>query len=311
MSRSIGHCLFSLERLRGLSGYVRRLLKLMGAVSLTTKDVARVLKVSEATVKRWADSGVLQLEKTMGGHRRFTLESVAQLRRDRGLARAPARRKTAARQKSQKPLTSPETLLRAILAGDEAGTAANLIDSYLQRHSLTAIFDTTITRALHQLGELWFNGDVTVADEHLATQVLIGALQKLRTVIELADPNGRTAICCGIEGDLHEVPVHLVEIVLESQGWQTANLGPNTPLSALRDMIVRKRVQLVCISARSIADLHRATTEYAQLHKAATRINARLVIGGEAFRDEIVRERFPAHFYARDFSEFGKFLSQT
>lgn len=281
----------------------------MGAVSLTTKDVARLLKVSEATVKRWADNGALQPEKTVGGHRRFTVDSVAQLRRDRGLARAPMRRKNAPRPKPLKPLTPPETLLQSILAGDEAGVAANLIDSYLHNHALTAIFDTTVTEAMHQLGELWFKGDITVADEHLATQILISALQKLRAVVEPADPNGRTAICCAIEGDLHEVPVHLVEIVLESQGWETVNLGPNTPLTALRDMVVQKRVQMVCISARGIADLHRATTEYAQLHKSAGRIHARLVIGGEAFRDEAVRERFPAEFYARDFSQLGKFLS--
>lgn len=281
----------------------------MRAVNLTTKDVARLLKVSEATVKRWADSGALRLEKTVGGHRRFTVESVAQLRRERGLTRALLRGKTAPRQKPLKPLQSAEALLQSLLAGDETGVAANLINSYLQRHALTAIFDATVTEAMHELGELWFKGDITVADEHLATQVLISALQKLRTVLEPADPNGRTAICCAMEGDLHEVPVHLVEIVLESKGWETVSLGPNTPLSALRDMVVQKRVQLVCISARSIADLHRATTEYAQLHKSASRIQAQLVIGGEAFRDEAVRERFPAAFYARDFSEFGKFLS--
>ncbi len=282
----------------------------MGAVSLTTKDVARLLKVSEATVKRWADSGALKPGKTVGGHRRFTVDSVAQLRRDRGLVRAPMQQKNEPRPKQPlKPLTPPETLLQSILAGDEAGAAANLIDGYLHQHPLTAILDTTITESMHRLGELWFKGDITVADEHLATQVLIGALQKLRVVVEPADPNGRTAICCAIEGDLHEVPVHLVEIMLESHGWETVNLGPNTPLTALRDMVVQKRVQLVCISARSIADLHRATTEYAQLLKSAARVNARLVIGGEAFRDEAVRERFPAEFYGRDFSEFGKFLS--
>ena len=276
---------------------------------MTTKDVARLLKVSEATVKRWADGGALQPEKTVGGHRRFTGDSVAKLRRERGLTRAPLRGKTETREKPRKPLTSPETLLKSILAGDETGVAANLINSYLHEHSLTAIFDTTITKAMHELGELWFKGDITVADEHLATQVLISALRKLRAVIEPVDPNGRTAICCAIEGDLHEVPVHLAEIMLESQGWETVNLGPNTPLSALRDMVVQKRVQLVCMSARSIGDLHRATTEFALLHKSAARIHARLVIGGEAFRDEAIRERFPAEFYARDFSEFGKFLS--
>ena len=38
----------------------------MVAANLTTKDVARLLHVSEATVKRWADDGVLRSQKDGG-----------------------------------------------------------------------------------------------------------------------------------------------------------------------------------------------------------------------------------------------------
>ena len=61
----------------------------MAAANLTTKDVARLLLVSEATVKRWADDGLLLPKKTVGGHRRFSIQSVARLRREQGIA--PAR----------------------------------------------------------------------------------------------------------------------------------------------------------------------------------------------------------------------------
>src|SRR5829696_368011 len=47
---------------------------------LTSKEAARVLGVSEASVKRWADSGLLPMEKTAGGHRRFRPEDVAAVR---------------------------------------------------------------------------------------------------------------------------------------------------------------------------------------------------------------------------------------
>ena len=42
-----------------------------------------MLGVSEASVKRWADSGLLPMEKTAGGHRRFRPEDVAAVRRAR------------------------------------------------------------------------------------------------------------------------------------------------------------------------------------------------------------------------------------
>jgi methanogenic corrinoid protein MtbC1 len=97
-------------------------------------------------------------------------------------------------------------------------------------------------------------------------------------------------------------------MILESEGWNTRNLGPNTPLFSLRDMVTQQRPQLVCISARSIADLDRATVEYAQLRKVTAKIGASVVIGGEGFRDPTIRQRFPCDFYAENFAGLARFV---
>ncbi|HSQ23413.1 MAG TPA: B12-binding domain-containing protein [Pyrinomonadaceae bacterium] len=285
----------------------------MATANLTTKEVARLLRVSEATVKRWADDGLLRSEKTVGGHRRFGIQAIARLRREQGMgpgSQPPSRtpRRTARKKNSGKPLLSPAVFTELLLRGDEGEAAAVLVDAYLHDHELYSLFDTTITEAMHRIGELWFEGTITVADEHLATRVLLSALQKLRSIVVPAEPTGLKAVCCGIEGDLHEVPIHLGEMTLEAEGWDARNLGPNTPLFALRDMVARKRPQLVCISARSIADLDRATAEYAQLRKVAAKLATAVVIGGEGFRDQTLRERFPSDFYAEDFGGLAKFV---
>ncbi len=38
----------------------------------TTKELAKLIHTSEATVRRWSDSGLLECFKTPGGHRRYT-----------------------------------------------------------------------------------------------------------------------------------------------------------------------------------------------------------------------------------------------
>lgn len=270
----------------------------MRTASLTTRQVARLLNVSEATVKRWADDGVLTSEKTVGGHRRFGIESVAQLRRERNLQgdAVDSVVKTKA-----KALPSADDFLRLILAGDEVEAGAALVGAYLAHHSLDSIFEKTVTQAMHRLGDLWLEGSVTVADEHRATHVVLTALQKLRSVMVRSEPNGLTAICCACEGDLHELAVYLVALILESKGWKVINLGANTPLFSLREMVSRQRPQLVCISARTISDLDRAAAEFAQLRRVANKLEAKIVLGGEAFRNTNMRTRFPADFYPADF----------
>jgi len=283
----------------------------MAAANLTTREVARLLLVSEATVKRWADDGLLLPKKTVGGHRRFSIQSVARFRREQGIAPA-AQSPTKRVRKKVVPgrLPSVESFGDLLLSENEAEATAQLIDAYLQNHGLGALFDTTITNAMHRVGDLWFTGTITIADEHLATRVMLSALQKLRGIVVPGQATGLKALSCGIEGDLHELPIHLAEIIFESEGWDVSNLGPNTPLFTLRDMVAQKKPDLVCVSARSIVDLDRATTEYAQLRKTIEKINGTTVLGGEAFRDSNLRQRFPAEFYAQSFSGLSTFLKE-
>lgn len=280
----------------------------MSSANLTTKEVARLLQVSEATVKRWADDGLLHSSKTAGGHRRFSTHSIATLRREKGIGPAPAAAPRPQKKSRAVSVSSSARLTELLLAGEEKEAAAFLIHAYMEGQLLVALFDKTITEAMHEVGDRWFRGTITVADEHLATRVVISALQKLRGIIVPAGPTGMKAICCGIDGDLHELPVHLAEMILETEGWDARNLGPNTPLFSLREMVTQQRPQLVCISARSIADLDRATTEYAQLRKVTAKLGASVVIGGEGFRDATIQQRFPCDFYAENFAGLSKFV---
>ena len=283
----------------------------MSDVNLTTKEVARLLQVSEATVKRWADDGLLHSSKTAGGHRRFSTQSIASLRREKGIGTEPALRRPPKKGRALSLSSSArftERFTELLLGGEEKEATALLIHAYMEGQTLVALFDKTITEAMHEVGELWFRGTITVADEHLATRVVLSALQGLRGIVVAAEATGMKAICCGIDGDLHELPVHLAEIILETEGWATRNLGPNTPLFSLREMVTQQRPQLVCISARSIADLDRATSEYAQLRKVTGKLGASVVIGGEGFRNPTIRQRFPCDFYAEDFAGLAKFV---
>ena len=190
-------------------------------------------------------------------------------------------------------LPSAESLSEVLLSDNEAEATAQLIDAYLQNHALATLFDETITNAMHRVGDLWFNGTITIADEHLATRVMLSALQKLRSIVVPGQATGLKAVCCGIEGDLHELPIHLAEIIFESEGWDISNLGPNTPLFTLRDMVAQKKPDLVCISARSIVDLDRATTEYAQFRKSSRKSMAQRYWGVRLSAIQICGSVFP------------------
>jgi MerR family transcriptional regulator, light-induced transcriptional regulator len=279
----------------------------MAGAALTTQEIARLLSVSEATIKRWADAGLIHSEKTAGGHRRFGLAEIARFQRERGVAppsKSPARAATKAKLLER---VSPTLLFERLAEGDGQGAGALLISAYLHGQSLTSLFDRVVTPAMHRVGDLWYRGEMTVADEHLATRTAIAALEKLRNVLLISPPTETRALVCGIEGDLHELPIHLSHSSLEADGWTVINLGPNTPFFTLAEALAKHRPELLCISAKLILDPDRLVRDFAQVRKAVTKLHSSIAIGGDGFGDRLMRERFPSEFYAENFEQLMGF----
>lgn len=275
----------------------------MAGTRVTTREVADLLSVSEATVKRWADDGMIESEKTVGGHRRFSLENIATFRRDRGWDRKASAHLSPLKTESVNAKSaSASDLFDRLLQAQEDAAAALLIEAYLGGEELSSLFDSAITMAMHRVGDLWGRGELSVADEHLAVRTAMAALQRLRNVVQATSPTGMTALICGVENDLHELPLHLIQIMFECDGWKVLNLGPNTPFFTLAEGLAKHRPQLTCVSAKWLSDPDRATREYDQVRKISNRLKIAIAIGGDGFADPIIRQRFPADFYAEDFS---------
>src|ERR1700755_3201717 len=98
---------------------------------LTTKEVAQLCRVSDATVKRWEDAGLLKSERTCGKHRRFRADEVARFQRTQGLGQKTCHGdqsvlNSVARRKNL--LASKSSLFDSLIAGCEEETASFLIN---------------------------------------------------------------------------------------------------------------------------------------------------------------------------------------
>lgn len=286
----------------------------MAGKPLTTRAVALLLGVSEATVKRWADDGLLSSEKTVGGHRRFSFEEVARFQRQQGLGlnQAATRAKLSSTTASapQRLKVSASAIFEALVAGDQDETAALLINAYLHDVTLAGIFDKFLCVAMRRVGDLWSTGELTIAQEHLATRTAINALYALNRVLVVPEKKELRAICCCIEEDYHELPAHLTQAILESEGWSVINLGANTPFFALTEAAVRHQPNLVCVSSTVLFNPDRAAREYGEFRLATSKKGIMAALGGEGFADKKFHQRFPAELHADNFEQLKKFLAE-
>jgi MerR family transcriptional regulator, light-induced transcriptional regulator len=280
---------------------------------LTTQQLAHLWHVSEATIKRWADAGHLRPGKTLGGHRRFALSEIARFQRERGLgASMEASKMSRARALKSALLAtdagdSGERFFEALAQGAETRATNILLKLYLDKISLAKILDQTVAGAMHRVGEQWHGGEMSVADEHLASRTAIRSLEALGQLLRPQQTSNRTALCCAVEEELHDIPVLCVQIMLESEGWNVRNFGANTPLFALAITIEKHCPELICLSSSVNVALDRNVRDYPLVLEAAKKCGARVALGGEGFRDKAVRGRFPADFYAESFSKLLEF----
>jgi len=138
----------------------------------------------------------------------------------------------------------------AILSGDEIAAESVVRDAIDAKLTAAEVDDEIIAPALWLVGELWERGDITVADEHLATEISIRVLalhgEARRTAgarplhrILLATPSG----------ELHSVALRMAELLLREAGYTVVMLGPDVPPHALAAKARELAPDIVCLSA--------------------------------------------------------------
>lgn len=289
--------------------------------NLTSSEAARLLGVSEASIKRWADSGLLTTVKTAGGHRRFRPEDIALFKH---ASAAERRHKSVGEQAQAKPaersvkeakassLSNEDDLIEevfhALLAGQAADVSALLVKLHLHGQTVAALADRFLCPPLRRIGDLWHGGELSVAEEHVASRTAMLALRNLQAVMEKAEEKKLLALCCSVEDDFHEIPVQLAALTLEACGFEVFNLGTSTPFFALTEALERFKPGVVCVASTLLNSFDRAAREYTEFHNAARRAHTAVVLGGAGFANAEVRRRLPAEMHAGSFQQLESFV---
>jgi methanogenic corrinoid protein MtbC1 len=119
---------------------------------------------------------------------------------------------------------------------------------YLGGASVAELCDGPLRAAMHALGELWHHEQEGVFIEHRATDLALQAIAHLRGTFEPPE-SAPVALGATPEDDPYILPSFMAAAVVAAAGLRAVNLGPDTPVSALRHAIAHHRPRLVWISA--------------------------------------------------------------
>jgi MerR family transcriptional regulator, light-induced transcriptional regulator len=143
-----------------------------------------------------------------------------------------------------------EAFTAALLLGDvvkaeiavREGIDADLDEAILQNEVLAP--------SLRRVGDLWEDGSLTVADEHLATQITLRVLALEREAARVA--RGRRddrVMLAAIEGEEHYVGLQMVSNLLASAGYEARFLGADVPIDSLAPIVEKHQPRVFALTA--------------------------------------------------------------
>ena len=158
--------------------------------------------------------------------------------------------------------------LKAIVAG-ERSRAVQVVEQCLkQGMSVRDIHLQVIQEAQYEIGRLWQENQLTIAQEHLATAVSQLVLSHLYRHLPRAPSNGRRVLLACVEGEQHEMGVRILADLLEAEGFEVKLLGANVPTDHLVTLAVEMRPDLVALSASLSFHLQSLRRAVARLREA-------------------------------------------
>ena len=119
------------------------------------RQVARALGVSESSMKRWCDGGMIETVRTVGGHRRLQLSSIIRFAREQDHAILfPELIGMQTRTDASDPHIDhhEKQLVNALILGQETLARQIVFDLYLGKHSICEICDGVISVAFREIG---------------------------------------------------------------------------------------------------------------------------------------------------------------
>jgi methanogenic corrinoid protein MtbC1 len=138
----------------------------------------------------------------------------------------------------------------AVLSGDEVAAEIVVREAIEANLSEAEIDHEIIAPALWFVGELWERGEITVADEHLATEISLRVLALQREARRLARTRGAQRVMLATpDGELHVVALRMADNLLRDAGYEVVMLGPDVPPVALAASAARHRPEVICLSA--------------------------------------------------------------
>jgi methanogenic corrinoid protein MtbC1 len=170
--------------------------------------------------------------------------------------------------------------VEALIDVDQPRARAVAQDTFQATNSRTSVFADLIHPAAHQIGELWYLGQIGVAVEHAATAVAYAIIEDLPpTPSDRPVRTGTSCLLAAVGQEQHVIGLRVLQLALEDDGWSVEQLGGQTPVGETIALAGERRPALVGLSGSYLPSVRPIRDTIQQVQ----RLGIPVLVGGAAF----------------------------
>ena len=277
---------------------------------LPIHEVSRLLGVPAPTLRAWElRYGIPVAPRSTGGHRRYSVEALQQVRLMRDEIARGRRAGEAAREVlAVLAATGPaRDLVDALLAASEQmepSAVVAVLDRAVDELGMPIAMDEVLLPAMREVGQWWETGRCDVAQEHLTSEAARGWLSRLAAFAPPPDRGSPVVLACGPR-DLHTLGLEALAVLLAYDGWSCRVLGARTPADTLATAVRATSAAAVVV----VSHLSVGRRPAVEAIRAVADSGAQVFYAGNAFLFARARERVPGTYLGESLAAAAEVLS--
>lgn len=183
-----------------------------------------------------------------------------------------------------------QDFLTALCNGNDHQALAIAQAALMQGINFHDLYLQVFQQALYKVGCLWETGQMTIAQEHLATAITRRVMGQIYGQVTahitarrmFVSAMGRTMVAACPADEYHDLGLRMVSDFLEHEGWQVYYLGANVPSEDIIQMVHTQRPNLVTLSIT----LHQSLMQTRDIIRAIRTLpngtRTKILVGGQA-----------------------------
>jgi DNA-binding transcriptional MerR regulator len=264
-------------------------------------ELGRRTGVSPELLRAWERRyGLFEPDRSPGRFRLYSDADVERVETMRaqiadGLSAAEAARRVlgisepsrGSRREAGPAIDEPTAKLRAALEAFDDAAAHAAIDRLIASLSLESFLREVVLPLLQDIGEGWERGEITIAQEHFASNLVRARLMALGR--GWGRGTGHHALLAAPPGELHDLGLVVLALVLRDRGWRVTFLGADTPIETIADTARRVAPEVIVL-----AILKAPEVELRDMRELTR--GSRVLISGRGANSALARELGVEHF---------------